>query len=345
MPINNIGAPLKILYNCTGNAINSNNRKVLVYKKYIWLLSVIPLLSAHCALAFFFDGLLQDLLVLEKINETNRAQLTAGLKRLWSGEEPVEPEKITRVPNQPESFDDLPGMPEDLREVIEFFTNGQKFARLGAHMPSGILLYGPPGTGKTSAARVIARQCGAAFFPCSGSSFVEVYVGTGALRVRELFEKARKEKRAVIFIDEIDAIGSARTGWDNSERTNTLNELLNQMDGFTARGEILVIAATNRIDVLDPALLRPGRFDRLIKLDPPTQAVRVQILAYYCTRVLYTGSLECLEKVALATNGFTGADLKNIIDEAAILAARENAPGVGDSHLYSALEKVRMRQR
>lgn len=316
-----------------------------MYKKNIWLLPVILLLSAKSARALFFDGLINDLLILEKINETNRTQLAHRLKQLLVGDADQEPKSGVSPNPELSSFDDLPGMPEDLREIIEFFTNSEKFARLGAHIPSGILLYGPPGTGKTSAARIIAQQCGAAFFECSASSFIEIYVGTGAQHVRQLFEKAREHEKAIIFIDEIDAIGGARGGWENSERTNTLNELLSQMDGFKKHPGILVIAATNRIDMLDQALLRPGRFDRLIKIDLPTVTIRAEILASHCQHILFIGSDKCLDYIAKQTDGFSGADLKNIVDEAAIFAAREGASGVDDSHLIKALEKTRSRPR
>lgn len=316
-------------------------------KLALTLLSAALLLHQTQLSALFFDGLINDLLILEKINETNRTQLTHSLKKLWAESTNQEPEKLQNQITGPElaSFDDLPGMPEDLREIIEFFTNSEKFARLGAKIPSGVLLYGPPGTGKTSAARVIAQQCGAAFFECSASSFIEIYVGTGAQHVRQLFEKAREHEKAIIFIDEIDAIGGTRGGWENSERTSTLNELLSQMDGFKKHPGILVIAATNRIDMLDQALLRPGRFDRLIKIELPTVTIRAQILASHCRQILFIGSDTCLDHIATQTDGFSGADLKNIVDEAAIFAAREGAAGVDDNHLIKALEKTRSRPR
>jgi cell division protease FtsH len=304
--------------------------------------------------ALFFDGILFDLMVIEKMNEENRNQLANGVKKLWNGtpEESVQHNKDAAAPtdaksNEPQTFNDLPGMPEDIREVIEFFNNGERFSRVGARMPKGILLYGPPGTGKTSAAKVIAKQCSAAFFECSASSFMELYVGSGPQHVRKIFADANEHEKAVIFIDEIDAIGGNRGSgmWENSERTNTLNELLSQMDGFKSHKGLLIIAATNRIDILDEALLRPGRFDRLIKLELPNATVRNSILERYVAHILFTGSHDYLKTIAQQTEGFSGADLKNIVDEAAIFAARENAEGVGDLHIKKALEKAFERPR
>ncbi len=327
-----------------------------MHKKIVVLtLTALLFTSPKPLSALIFDGLVLDILVMEKMNEENRKQLAAGVKRLWYGEHKKTEQcnkddaalENSRPSSDPQTFDDLPGMPEDIREVIEFFNNSERFARVGACMPKGILLYGPPGTGKTSAAKVIAKQCGAAFFECSASSFMELYVGSGPQHVRKIFADANEHEKAVIFIDEIDAIGGNRGNgmWENSERTNTLNELLSQMDGFKSHSGLLVIAATNRIDILDEALLRPGRFDRLIKLELPDPTVRLAILERYVRGILFTGSPTYLKSVAQQTEGFSGADLKNIIDEAAIFAARENATGVDDTHLKKALEKALKRPR
>lgn len=314
-------------------------------KKIAALTATLYLLTPCSTSPFIFDGLVNDLLIIEKMNEANRALITKNIKKLWNNTDTSDQQNPSNT-SKLQTFDNLPGMPEDIREIVEFFTNGEKFAKLGARIPSGVLLYGPPGTGKTSAARIIAQQSGAAFFECSASSFIEIYIGSGPQHVRNLFDKAREHEKAIIFIDEIDAIGNRQSGdFENSERTNTLNELLNQMDGFKKNPGILVIAATNRLDALDRALLRPGRFDRLIKIDLPNAAIRTQILTCHCKNIRFAGTTHCLTDIAEQTNGFTGADLKNIVDEAAIFAARENAENVDDKHLIMALEKARIRPR
>ncbi len=220
-----------------------------------------------------------------------------------------------------------------------------RFARVGAKMPRGVLLYGPPGTGKTSIARAIAGESGAEFFSASGSDFVEMYVGVGPMRVRELFEKAKACKKAIIFIDEIDAIGGKRSGESNSEYRNTLNELLKQMDGFE-RSNITVIAATNRVDDLDEALLRPGRFDRLVEVGLPSLQSRIGIFKLYCSKITYTGENDSIfTELAQKSTGFSGADIKNVINEAAVLAAREEADSVSEAHLRQALDKIVKQKR
>jgi cell division protease FtsH len=243
------------------------------------------------------------------------------------------------------TFANLAGeIPEDIREIVEFIDNPERFTRVGAKRPKGILLYGPPGTGKTSIARAIAGEAGAEFFHASGSEFVEVYVGIGPQRVRELFEKARQAPKALIFIDEIDAIGSKRSGEGNSEYRNTLNELLNQMDGFK-QSNITVIAATNRPEDLDSALLRPGRFDRLVEIGLPNAASRIAILRHYCSEITYLGDLATLDELAIKMGGFSGADIKNLVNEAAVFAARENVQSVAEDHMRKALQKTLNQKR
>lgn len=244
------------------------------------------------------------------------------------------------------TFADLGGdISPDIKEIIDFLHDPERFARVGAKMPRGILLYGPPGTGKTSIARAIAAESGADFFSASGSEFIEVYVGVGPARVRELFEKARACKKAIIFIDEIDAIGGKRRGETNSEYRNTLNELLKQMDGFQ-RSNITVIAATNRVEDLDEALLRPGRFDRLVEIGLPHAHSRASIFRLYCNKIAYRENSDMFfNELAQKSAGFSGADIKNVVNEAAVLAAREESDYVTEDHLRHALEKETKKKR
>ncbi len=241
----------------------------------------------------------------------------------------------------PKTFDDLPGMSEDVREIVDFFKNAEHFSRVGARIPRGVLLYGPPGTGKTSVARVLAHECGAEFFTAKGSEFIEIYVGVGPKRVRELFEKARACKKAIIFIDEIDSIGGRRSLNVNSEVLSTLNELLSQMDGYAQVTNVLVVAATNRIDILDPALLRPGRFDRVVYVGLPSKETRLSILKYYCSFIPFAGSEEMLAKLALESEGLSGAQLKNVVNEAAVRAGRRKALQVEGDDLVQAFKALK----
>lgn len=246
----------------------------------------------------------------------------------------------------PYTFADLAGeIPQDVLEITDFIKNREKYTAIGAQMIKGILLYGPGGTGKTSIARAIAGETNAAFFTASGSDFIEMYVGVGPQRIRELFDRARQAlcegyTNAIIFIDEIDAIGGSRSFEPNSEYRNTLNELLKQMDGFTQESGIFVIAATNNINLLDKALLRPGRFDRLVEIPLPNLKSREEILRHYIKKINYKGTGEFLTTLAQQTINMNGAELKSIINEAAIFAVRENIPFVTDKHLEMALKKA-----
>jgi cell division protease FtsH len=231
---------------------------------------------------------------------------------------------------------------EELREIKEFLENPQKFQAMGAKIPKGVLLYGPPGTGKTLLARAVAGEAGVPFFSISGSDFVEMFVGVGASRVRDLFEQAKANAPAIIFVDEIDAVGRHRgagMGGGHDEREQTLNQLLVEMDGFDVRTAVILIAATNRPDILDPALLRPGRFDRQIVVDRPDLVGRNQILQVHA-RGKPLGDDVDLEVLARQTPGFTGADLANLINEAALLAARFGKQVIGQSELAEAIDRV-----
>jgi cell division protease FtsH len=231
---------------------------------------------------------------------------------------------------------------EELSEVVEFLKHPEKFQKLGGKMPRGVLLFGPPGTGKTLLARAVAGEAGVPFFSASASEFVEMFVGVGASRVRDLFEQAKKAAPAVIFIDELDAVGRHRfagIGGGHDEREQTLNQLLIELDGFEQNQGIILIAATNRPDVIDPALLRPGRFDRQIAVPIPDMKGREEILKVH-SRIVKMGADADLAIVARRTPGFAGADLANVINEAALLAARKNKEGVELADLEEAIERV-----
>lgn len=231
---------------------------------------------------------------------------------------------------------------EELQEIREFLAEPAKFARVGAQIPKGVLLYGPPGTGKTLLARAVAGEAQVPFFSISGSDFVEMFVGVGASRVRDLFDQAKQNAPAIIFIDEIDAVGRHRgagTGGGHDEREQTLNQLLVEMDGFDAHTNVILIAATNRPDVLDPALLRPGRFDRQIPVDAPDLSGREQILQVHARGKPMANDVD-LASVARRTPGFTGADLANVLNEAALLTARGNLPTIGNVQLDEAIDRV-----
>lgn len=254
----------------------------------------------------------------------------------------VDPETI-RV-----TFDDVAGIDEveaEINEVVDFLKNPEKYRRLGARAPKGVLLAGAPGTGKTLLARATAGEAKVPFFSASASEFIEMIVGVGASRVRELFAEARKVAPAIIFIDEIDTIGRARGGarsiGGHDEREQTLNQILTEMDGFSGHEGVVVLAATNRPDVLDPALLRPGRFDRQIIVHPPDQKGRVEILKVHTRKVPLAPDV-ALEQLAGATPGMTGADLSNLVNEAALLAARRQQEAVHQRDLTDALEKVQL---
>ena len=247
--------------------------------------------------------------------------------------------------NKKITFDDVAGVDEEkaeLQEVVDFLRNPKKFTDIGAKIPHGILLAGAPGTGKTLLARAVAGEAGVQFLSISGSDFMEMYVGVGASRVRDLFDQAKKIAPAIIFIDEIDAVGRKRgsgMGGGHDEREQTLNQLLVEMDGFSRTEGVIVLAATNRPDILDPALLRPGRFDRQIYVNSPDTKGREEILKVHAKGKRLDGSVS-LKTIALATSGFTGADLSNLLNEAAILAARDNRPVLNMQDLNDAMMKI-----
>jgi cell division protease FtsH len=228
---------------------------------------------------------------------------------------------------------------EELREVVDYLQDPKRFRELGAKVPQGILLHGPPGTGKTLLAKAVAHESGASFFAQSAASFVEMFVGVGAARIRRLFREARKHAPAIVFIDELDAVGGVRGQDVTGERDQTLNQLLVEMDGFTASGDVVVIAASNLLDKLDPALLRPGRFDRQIFVSPPDVSGRERILGVHSRNKPLADDVD-LKLVARQTAGLTGADLANICNEAAIFAARRSASSVGMQDFDASLERV-----
>src|ERR671939_214386 len=226
----------------------------------------------------------------------------------------------------------------ELQEVVDFLRDPQRFAALGARVPKGILLHGPPGTGKTLLAKAVAHESGAQFFSQSASSFVEMFAGLGAARIRRLFDEARKNEPAILFIDELDAVGARRGSDQNSEREQTLNQLLVEMDGFSSSGRLVVMAASNLLEKLDPALLRPGRFDRQIFVSPPDVRGREEILKVH-TRNKPLQNVD-LGLVARQTSGLTGADLANICNEAAIFCARREGVAIGRKDFDDAIERV-----
>ena len=256
--------------------------------------------------------------------------------------------RVSRDMERPQvTFKDVAGAEEakeDLKEIVEFLKEPEKFIRLGARVPKGVLMVGPPGTGKTLMARAVAGEAGVPFFSISGSEFVEMFVGVGASRVRDLFERAKAEAPAIVFVDEIDAVGRHRgagLGGGHDEREQTLNQILVEMDGFDNDTNIIIIAATNRPDILDPALLRPGRFDRKVVMDNPDVRGRQEILKVHSRGKPLAGDVD-VEALAKITAGFSGADLENLVNEAAILAARRNKKSIGMTEMQEAMERVVM---
>ena len=248
--------------------------------------------------------------------------------------------------NSPQvSFSDVAGVEEakeELQEVVEFLKYPERFLALGAKIPKGVLLVGPPGTGKTLMARAVAGEAGVPFFNISGSEFVEMFVGVGASRVRDLFDQAKRNSPCIVFVDEIDAVGRHRgagLGGGHDEREQTLNQILVEMDGFDTRTNVIVLAATNRPDILDPALLRPGRFDRRVVLDNPDLKGRIQILDVHAKGKPLEEEVD-LERVARQTIGFSGADLANLVNESAILAARRAKKMIGSSEFAEAIDRI-----
>jgi cell division protease FtsH len=253
--------------------------------------------------------------------------------------------RVQMEPQTQVTFTDVAGIDQaklELAEVVDFLKNADRFTAVGAKIPKGVLLVGPPGTGKTLLARAVAGEAGVPFFSISGSEFVEMFVGVGASRVRDLFEQAKANAPCIVFIDEIDAVGRQRgagLGGGNDEREQTLNQLLTEMDGFEGNTGIIIIAATNRPDVLDAALLRPGRFDRQVVVDRPDYAGRLEILNVHARGKTLSKDVD-LEKIARRTPGFTGADLANLLNEAAILAARRNLTEISMDEVNDAIDRV-----
>jgi cell division protease FtsH len=295
-----------------------------------WLALLINLLPLIFIAGLFF-------ILFRQTQGNNNQALSFGKSRarLFTGDKPT----IT--------FDDIAGADEakqELEEVVEFLKEPQKFAALGARIPKGVLLVGPPGTGKTLMAKAVSGEAGVPFFSISGSEFVEMFVGVGASRVRDLFEQAKRNSPCIIFIDEIDAVGRYRgtgLGGSHDEREQTLNQILVEMDGFGTDTNVILIAATNRPDILDPALLRPGRFDRRVTMDRPDIQGRRAILNVHAKGKPIAPDVD-LENIARQTPGFVGADLENVVNEAAILAARRNKRAIGMSELQEAVERLGM---
>jgi len=296
-----------------------------------WLLNLSPILFPIIFIAIFIWFL-------------TRQMKGAGMQAMTFGQSKarmIDPnDKSQRV-----TFKDVAGAKEakeELSEIVDFLKNPRKFLEIGARIPKGILLMGSPGTGKTLLARAVAGEAGVAFFSISGSEFVEMFVGVGASRVRDLFLMAKKNAPAIIFVDEIDAVGRVRgvgAGGGNDEREQTLNQILVEMDGFEPNEKVIVMAATNRPDVLDPALLRPGRFDRRVTLDLPDRKDREEILTVHSTKKPFAEDVD-LKVIAERTPGFSGADLYSLMNEGAILAARENRTKISQYDLIRSIEKV-----
>src|ERR1700676_3130456 len=267
--------------------------------------------------------------------------LGAGFLDIGKSKARVYVESDTKV-----TFDDVAGVDEakeELQEVVGFLKDPKRYTRLGGHIPKGVLLVGPPGTGKTLLARAVAGEAGVPFFSINGSEFVEMFVGVGAARVRDLFEQARKKAPAIIFIDELDALGRARGaypgGGGHDEKEQTLNQLLVELDGFDVKSGLVLLAATNRPEILDPALLRAGRFDRQVLVDRPDKVGRVQILKVHLKKTRLAADVDP-EKIAALTPGFTGADLANLVNEAALVATRRGADSVTLEDFTVAVERI-----
>ena len=271
-----------------------------------------------------------------------RAQSGPGSQAMNFGKSKA---RVQMEPQTQVTFGDVAGIEQaklELTEVVDFLKNADRFTAVGAKIPKGVLLIGPPGTGKTLLARAVAGEAGVPFFSISGSEFVEMFVGVGASRVRDLFEQAKTNAPCIVFIDEIDAVGRQRgagLGGGNDEREQTLNQLLTEMDGFEGNTGIIIIAATNRPDVLDAALLRPGRFDRQVVVDRPDYAGRLAILKVHARGKTLSKDVD-LDKIARRSPGFTGADLSNLLNEAAILAARRNLTEISMDEINDAIDRV-----
>ena len=316
-------------YRTQYNESHSEPLKVDYYKirDTSWLLTIVPTVILVVLMIFLFVFMMR--------------QANGGGKYTSFGKANIKNQANTRKA----TFADVAGADEEkheLEEIVDFLKNPRKYAELGARIPKGVLLMGPPGTGKTLLARAVAGEAGCPFFSISGSDFVEMFVGVGASRVRDLFEQAKKNSPSIIFIDEIDAVGRHRgtgIGGGHDEREQTLNQLLVEMDGFTGKDNVIVIAATNRRDILDPALLRPGRFDRQIVVGYPDVKGREAILKVH-TKSKSVGPDVELETIARSTVGFTGADLENLVNEACLLAARKNKKAITMEEIQEATIKV-----
>jgi cell division protease FtsH len=317
----------------TADQLSPNNVKIEVDPPSQWAgllggaLYILPVIFMAGVLWFIF----------RQAQGSNNAAMSFGKSRarMFSGEHPT----VT--------FQDVAGVEEskqELAEVVEFLKEPQKFIQLGARIPKGVLLVGPPGTGKTLLAKAVSGEAGVPFFSISGSEFVEMFVGVGASRVRDLFDQAKRHSPCIVFVDEIDAVGRQRgagLGGSHDEREQTLNQMLVEMDGFDTDTNIIIIAATNRPDILDPALLRPGRFDRRVTLDRPDMKGREAILKVHVKGKPLEPNVD-LGSLARGTPGFVGADLENLVNEGAILAARRNKKSIGQPELEEAIERVVM---
>ena len=317
----------------TAEELSSSNVKIEVDPPSQWAgvasgaLYILPVIFMAGVLWFIF----------RQAQGSNNAAMSFGKSRarMFSGEHPT----VT--------FNDVAGVEEskqELAEVVEFLKEPQKFIQLGARIPKGVLLVGPPGTGKTLLAKAVSGEAGVPFFSISGSEFVEMFVGVGASRVRDLFDQAKRHSPCIVFVDEIDAVGRQRgagLGGSHDEREQTLNQMLVEMDGFDTDTNVIIIAATNRPDILDPALLRPGRFDRRVTLDRPDMKGREAILKVHVKGKPLEPSVD-LGSLARGTPGFVGADLENLVNEGAILAARRNKKAIGQPELEEAIERVVM---
>jgi cell division protease FtsH len=319
------------LLGVTPENLSSNNIELTIKEESSWL-GIFSILSYLLPVIFLVGAMY---FIFRQTQGTNNSALSFGKSRakMFEGDHPT----VT--------FADVAGVDEskeELREVVEFLKEPQKFTSLGARIPKGVLLVGSPGTGKTLLAKAVSGEAGVPFFSISGSEFVEMFVGVGASRVRDLFEQAKKNSPCIIFIDEIDAVGRQRgagLGGSHDEREQTLNQMLVEMDGFETDTNIIIIAATNRPDILDPALLRPGRFDRQVVLDRPDVGGREAILKVHSKGKPLDPDVD-LTTLARATSGFVGADLEKLMNEAANLAARKNKNSISKADLEEAVEKV-----
>ncbi len=318
-------------YGVTPERLNSTKISVEVIPPSLMsmILSSLPYIIPMLALGFLV------FLIFRQAQGSNNAAMSFGKSkaRMFTGENPT----VT--------FQDVAGVEEskeELEEIVEFLREPQKFIQIGARIPKGVLLVGPPGTGKTLMAKAVSGEAGVPFFSISGSEFVEMFVGVGASRVRDLFEQAKRHSPAIVFVDEIDAVGRQRgagLGGSHDEREQTLNQLLVEMDGFDTDTNVIIIAATNRPDILDPALLRPGRFDRRVVLDRPDVKGREAILKVHVKGKPLAPDVD-LVALARSTPGFVGADIENLVNEAAILAARRDKKIIGQSEMEESIERV-----